>query len=431
MGNDSKKVGSMGSVGRVGDIELAPPNFGLGDGDVVFVDILRQKLDVELDTPKKSARIKAQTTFQQWDRGFPIIDLVPGVTTVRIDGVSVDPQHYVEIRDPDKQSYLRVIKKELPPGEHTLELEYALDDYFKFDKEGVEFDVALSDLTERRYIERYFPSNYQYDTYPVEMNMVINGATTDHVLIANGDADRVEKNRFQVRFPDFYNAASFYFALFPQGRRTVLRSQYQQQSGPPLAVTVFGASKASVLEVGRERLLTAALEHEKDYGPFCHKQKIMHYEGEGGMEYSGAMRTSQKAIDHEHHHSYFARCVQAADGNSGWMDEALARWHDRGYPRANKFGQTTQTMALASFSPYRRSTTDDAYEYGADLMAELDFVFAESGGLRPILREWYQLKQKKIVTTKMFEDFLVERAPKKYDLRDWFRRKVYGSVDVS
>jgi hypothetical protein len=54
------------------------------------------------------------------------------------------------------------------------------------------------------------------------------------------------------------------------------------------------------------------------------------------MEYCGATMTDPGALGHELTHSWFARGVMPANGNTGWIDEAVASWRDDGYPRASR-----------------------------------------------------------------------------------------------
>ena len=77
-------------------------------------------------------------------------------------------------------------------------------------------------------------------------------------------------------------------------------------------------------------------ELEQTYGPYPHEALLIYCTGNisGGMEYAGATMTSLEALGHEITHSWFARGVMPANGNAGWIDEAIARWRDRGYPRA-------------------------------------------------------------------------------------------------
>jgi hypothetical protein len=82
-------------------------------------------------------------------------------------------------------------------------------------------------------------------------------------------------------------------------------------------------------------------------------------------------------------HSYFARGVMPANGNAGWMDEALASWRDKGYLQLDTLSGVSQ---MSSHPYYTRTTDRLAYSFGEKFMRLLDFKLQSSGGLKPFLR---------------------------------------------
>ena len=78
------------------------------------------------------------------------------------------------------------------------------------------------------------------------------------------------------------------------------------------------------------------------------------------MEYPGATATSLRSLGHEMFHSYFAKGVIPADGNSGWMDEGLASWRDKGYQTLTHPGY--DMFNLGAHSPYKRNTDKNSYK---------------------------------------------------------------------
>jgi len=146
--------------------------------------------------------------------------------------------------------------------------------------------------------------------------------------------------------------------------------------------------------------------------------------GGGGMEHVGATITSLSALGHEITHSWFARGVMPADGNSGWFDESIASWRDNGYPSyaANLSGDSSN---LAGFSAYRRSTPDASYSAGMRLMGRLDSLF---GGLKPVLKEVFSQAKRTTVNTKAIQDLLESISQK--DVDDYFQRYVFAKSRV-
>ncbi len=94
--------------------------------------------------------------------------------------------------------------------------------------------------------------------------------------------------------------------------------------------------------------------------------------------------TDTGALGHELTHSYFARGIMPANGNAGWIDEALASWRDNRYPRSTSISGTAN---MAGRPGYTRFTDYAAYSYGARFMAYLDGKFAAQGGLKTYLRK--------------------------------------------
>jgi hypothetical protein len=121
-------------------------------------------------------------------------------------------------------------------------------------------------------------------------------------------------------------------------------------------------------------------------------------------------------------HSWFARGVMPANGNAGWIDEAIARWRDLGYPTATATPHRPP-INLAGFSPYRRHTPRQSYEMGSLLLSELDLLF-QPGGLRPMLAKLFQEKRRALITTAFFQTFLERQSGISLDAI--FSRYVFG-----
>jgi hypothetical protein len=168
-------------------------------------------------------------------------------------------------------------------------------------------------------------------------------------------------------------------------------------------------------------------ELEATYGPYAHDDLLVYItkpgemgSGVSGMEYAGATMTTMGALEHEITHSWFARGVMPANGNAGWIDEAIAKWRDLDYPR---YSEPPGRVNLAGFSLYRRTTEQLAYQWGPILLGHLDHLIGGEG-LRPVLRALYLAKRRQTITTPFFQQFLEERMG--LDLGPLFDRSVYG-----
>ena len=126
--------------------------------------------------------------------------------------------------------------------------------------------------------------------------------------------------------------------------------------------------------------------------------------GTGGMEHSGATQTSFGALDHEMLHSYFAKGIMPANGASGWIDEAIASWRDKGYPRLPTpgFGGSN----IGGHSPYKRNTDDRSYGLGSAFMGYLDWRLQNMGGLKAFLKGYFAAYKHQVITTEHFKNNL-------------------------
>jgi predicted metalloprotease with PDZ domain len=112
-----------------------------------------------------------------------------------------------------------------------------------------------------------------------------------------------------------------------------------------------------------------------------------------------------------------------ANGNAGWIDEAIASWSDRGFPRAS-VAPNRNPVNLGGYSPYKRETTQLAYSKGSEFLSELDWLFAAQGGLRPLLKDLFAVAKRQTITVQTFQNHLESRSAT--TLQQLFDRYVYG-----
>src|SRR5690606_28199516 len=108
--------------------------------------------------------------------------------------------------------------------------------------------------------------------------------------------------------------------------RFVERSAVYHGLEKEIPVLVY-SPRSDLADSGLARALSVLAELEGTYGPYAHAKMVAYITPDGGgMEYCGATMTSLWALEHEFTHSWFARGVMPADGNAGWIDEAIASW---------------------------------------------------------------------------------------------------------
>lgn len=404
------------------DLEKLPPSFDTPTGKAVFADFTNAHYEIIYDTKNEKAEVKASIALETAEPGRIIFDSHSEPTLVKINGIKTSAS--LE-STPDRSSVVRILNLQQSKGNHILEVHVPLERILEFTSKGVKSAFWMGDLEDRNYIEKYLPTNYIFDRVPMTFSVKFLGAPNQRIY-TNGSVIRVNAEEFKVVFEEGYNITCPYFHTSPEGSFIEKEFVFTSIDGRTLPGLIYipldevdPKTKLDRIEATTVRVLN---ELEEDYGPFPHKSITIYNNGDrGGMEYSGATITSESALAHELFHSYFARGVMPADGNSGWLDEALARWRDRGYSRASSIDGTTK---MANLGTYARHTDRAAYSFGERFMAYLDGKLNHQGGLKPFLRH--------LVSTKIFdpmttEDFISEMKDfYGTDFTRDFRERVYG-----
>lgn len=428
--NFSARVGMVvaglawGSLGFSGDLDKSPPKFTYGEKHAVFGDFSSVDLGFIFDASSGRTTGRAVITFTVAQNGLPIFDLIPKPNKVVLNGQDVTLSNVFLVKDPDRQSTLRVLGVEVTAGlTHVMEIDYQLGDDVSYSEGAVAAGFFMSDLSDREYWEQYAPTNYEYDQYKQTVSVDVIGTDRAHELFVNGSLTELGFNSWQIEYPDYFTASSFYFHLAVKGRFAVERSSYEGLNGQ-IPLTVYSGSQSNVTR-GMSNLKKYLAELEGTYGAFAHASFTAYItDTGGGMEYCGATITSLGALGHETTHSWFARGVMPASGNAGWIDEAIASWRDNGYPRGN--GTVGTPRILAGFSPYKRYTTRDAYSYGAELMSDFDAMLSSTGfgGLRNMLKEFFGHFKRQTITTPIFQAHMEKALGQ--NMQAFFDRNVYG-----
>jgi len=422
-GIDPKQL-RRSSSRRSAQINKAPPNFLVGDKQAVFVDFRKVDVELHFDAATRRTTVKAKVKFFQKSKGRPLLDLNNDVDSISVNGTALRSFDLRGVRDPDDQSELRMIDAELAPGEHTAELSYTLpqDKTISYVNGGVRMHTNFDDLFKGEFSERWFPSNLEYDQYKQNIKLTISGSDREHLVMSNGAVSKQENGSYSIDFPEYFNTAAFYLEVVDPSRYKVQEDVYSGINGD-IPLKLYGRVN-SQLTRGITILKRKMAQMERDFGAFPHAKFVGRIDETfpGGMEYAGATVTTLGALEHEVDHSWFARGMMPMDGNSGWMDEALASWGDKGYRRARSVG-TSNGSQMSGFSPYRRRTTFSAYSDGARLMSELDYIFKDQGGLKAQMRDFYGANVRQTVSTQMFVDFLEPRT--QHNIGELFRRKVF------
>lgn len=411
---------SLVSLSVFASINDAPPSFSYQNDKAIFIDFETANYEITYDLTSKRAEVFSVIDFESQSEGFPIFDLVQDPSEVILDGNIIQTE---TIADPDNSSTFRIMKEKIYPGKHELKVKHALSTNVIYSDSGIGSGFWMSDLTDRKYLEQYLPTNLEFDQYQMRSIVKVkNSEGIPHTIKTNGAISKIAENHFEIIYPDFYTTSSIFFHLFPE--KTAINNvqfYYPSIDGRMIPVDIYTGYNADEFVRDTKRILE---ELETDYGPFPHNQVIIYGNNlSGGMEYSGATSTSLKALGHELFHSYHARGLMPANGNSGWMDEAIARWRDNNYPLLEKLSY--ESTQLAGRSPWTRKTDRMAYTEGSAFLSWIGYRMNEKGlSMKTFLRDYFQKFKYTSVTTELFNQEMSEASG--LNLTPDFMKYIYG-----
>lgn len=397
-------LGAMLTTSAFANLHLSPPDFESKYGRAVFVDFKTANYDVDYGVLLKWTNVKTKIVFEAKNAGKPLFDLIPNPRNAKLNG---EPVKVIETVAPDG-SKLRLVDAVVEAGTHTLELEntFRANTSYNVLTRRVSSAFWIRDLKYRKFMEQYIPSNFEFDQYQMTMNVKFSGikeARQD--IYTNGKLTKTSPNSYQIVFPEYYTVSCPYFHTTPKGKMKRIDFSYTSIDGREIPITVYGPwwSNPQKFQAESKKVMK---ELEADYGPWGHDSLIAYetFPGTGGMEHAGATSTSLPALDHEMLHSYFAKGVMPANGNSGWIDEAIASWRDKGYQRSPVMG--FEGSDLGAHSVYQRNTDKRAYALGAKFMAYMDYRLQDVGGLKAFLRGYFATYKHTVITTEHFKNNL-------------------------
>lgn len=405
------------------NLNHAPPAFG-PDKSYVPIDISEVSIAYTFDIEKWKTFAEATVTFRQGEKGKPFFDIVPDAIELSIDGNKLPNTSLINVQPPGEVTTLRVLDTVLSADEeHSLTIKYAIHRRPKYGRGTVRVGFFVSDLEDRWFFERFGPTNLQFDQIKYTFDVAIKGAKEEHRIFANGKVTSTGDSSWRVEYPEWYNASTLYFHLTPSSAVTTLAGVYKGKERD-IPVTVYNQSGKRLQEYLDQSIATLGRLEER-LGATVHPKFIIYVHGGGGMEYAGATITSRGAIDHELTHSWYARGVFPADGNSSWVDESMASWQDTGYDRGET-GPVGDPVNMAAHNVYVRDTDVKAYGKGRVFFTQLDYLFKDQGGLSPMLASFYQRHKRGLLTTELFRDHLQQESG--IDMQGYFDRFVFGKA---
>lgn len=410
------------SLNAFAQMKHAPKSFFTSHGKAIFIDLETADYDLVYNLEAQSASAKATLVFDTAEEGLPVFDLVETPTKILLDGHEVKE---TLVKTPHSETSVRLVLETVKPGRHTLEVTSPLTQSLRFvANSGVNSAFWFSDLDDRSYLENYSAANFEYDQVKMTFNVSVIGNSKQKIF-TNGKVVTTGENQFKVEFPEYFTASSLYFHLVPVGRYFETNFTFKSKDGRDLPVAIYTGNYESSLAQFKIETIRVLTELENDYGAFPHQSVTIFNAGSGGMEYCGATMTEFRALGHELTHSYFARGIMPANGNAGWIDEAIASWRDKGY---QSVGSLWGTSGMASHQMYTRKTDTAAYNFGAQFMAFLNNKLAAKGGLKPYLAHLIEQKIFDPLVTEEFSGLMEEFYG--MEVKSEFTRYVYRSKET-
>jgi hypothetical protein len=408
------------------DLSHRPKSFSTRSGKAVFADFTDAVYTINYDIGARSATAHAEITVNVIEDGLIVFDSVQVPTAITLDGKAVTA---TEQRTPNNETTVRVLDASASAGTHKLTVDVPLTELVDYTADGVKSAFWTSDLDERNFMERYLPASFEYDQVKMTFNVNFTGNNLPQTIYTNGVVTEKGKNAYSISYPKHFNVSSIFFHTVPQGSTNEIKTSFRSIDGRDIPVTIYSAKSvwggSGSLERFRAKAQEVFAELEGDYGAWPHAQLLIINAGMGGMEYCGATMTDLSSLGHEMFHSYFARGVMPANGNSGWLDEALASWRDNSYPRAESLSGTS---GMSSHPYYTRITDDAAYSFGARFMSYLDGKLAAKGGLKPFMR---YMVEKKIFAPLFVEEFAKEMSTQTgISVEADFKKYTYGGKSM-
>ena len=423
------------------NFDLAPPVKTVDGLTCVPIDIQHIQASFVFDGAAQSGTADATIEFTCGPQaGCPIFDLRQTPTAAWLDSAPIATSllaHHDFGGGPGAD--LRVVAQTLPAGStHTLRVTYALG--LPQSPAGGSYPPALSwsagprlrlsfgftDLVPARYLEAWIPANLVFDQYSISLEVRILNTTVAHTAITNGALTPLATNHFRIAWPD--RAAAFSTLLELRAGDTVTSQSdtvVLAGSASPVTVEAWKLTSNTTVVLGTQiNLLKGFLQaNASQIGPYLHGNRFVAFLHSGGMEYDGGTTTGTGPLEHETHHSWWARGVLPASQADAFWDEGWTVYvTDGSAPLAFSGGEAT--AILCPQNPWQRHTQGNAYDDGERLFQGIGAITSDAA-MRAAMSDFYKERNARPQTTLGLEAHLVARTGRA-ELVDVFHRWAYG-----
>lgn len=407
---------------------LLPDPMKIKEGVAVFVDFQHAQYHLNFDSKSKKATYKALIQFKSPYNGFPIFDVVRNPKMIKINGAVVTSRPVVT---PSQETTIRILNKAITAGSYEMEIEGEFTEDFSIEKDGT-FKAAFwyNDQEDRSFIEKYLPTNLEYDQYSIRIIINQIGFQSEHQIYTNG----VLKKRHDVQktivteidFPNYFNSSSIFLHILDKANITEIKETYtSRKSAKIIPITIYSLMASNqILSEAMKSTINVLKQLENEVGPYPYDSLLVYLipDEQGGLEYISAVVSEMKNLRHEIFHQYLSRGYMPANGNAGWIDEAITTWFDRNKPVKTIL---ESSYNLANQATYTRFTDSKAYSHGVDFISYLHqyLISQKRGGLMRFMQFVARNKIHEVYTTELF----IQEMEKFYHLPldSMFKKYVY------
>lgn len=376
-----------------------PKSFNASGKKIVFVNYKEITYQITYDVGRGRAHVVADMLFNAPESGYPVFDTLNRPNNVTLNGKSVRSS---EVKAPQGETEMRIPNMPVEAGENRMTVEVPLKYMVSFGGGGVRSAFWNSDLNNRGLLERYVPANFEFDRVKKKFIVNIVGAKIPHTIYSNGTQKSLGNDIYEIDFPSYFTSSSIFFHVTPTSGVKELKFDITSISGKKIPATIYTLNSGNAdleLTAFKNSATKIIAELENDYGPYPHPSLIVYAQspnGGGGMEYAGSAVTSLGALGHELLHSFFGRALMPANGNAGWIDEAIASWRDRGYPN---YATLDFQSKIGNMPYYTRWTDVNSYDLGSKFMG---YMNNKLGGIKPFLADILHNEKFKPIFTEEF-----------------------------
>lgn len=332
-----------------------PPSYVDSSGkNRVFVDITSATYLVSWDSASQLLNAESRIEFKQSEAGYPTLTFPKNkgnLGTAMWNGTEGPWDGLM-----------------LPLGSHVFTSVNKITGSGQLSNSG--FGFYLDDLS-GEFMDAYMPSNREYDTFTQVFEIDLSAITQEKKLFTTCQKEEMGKNKWKVVCPNHFTTSSP-LIFIENSSVTFAASTYRTLSGREIPVEIVGSSANTCLDTTKKNIANL----EKHFGEWPHARILVRAAGwGGGMEYSGGFVGNCNGYVgvHELAHNFFARGLMPANGDAGWVDEAIATWVHNNLPgQANVPPTLTQRgQRMADRDPYLTATHQGAYSQGFQVMSYL------------------------------------------------------------